>query len=147
MTTATKLAALPKAALVELAMRLATERNAARAEADANAAAARRWRKQALSMHEYHRWNAEQVRDIAQVEMDAIGPDPDASRHLDELANEIESYAGTRRAQNITWPRTRRPGPRCHRGNGAPCMKPLNDDGLCSRHDARTIRANRKAAA
>lgn len=146
MNTAEKLHALPKAALVELAMRLATERNAARAEADHATAAAKRWRQQVMAGHDYIHWTARQVRDFAQAELDAIGPDPDAARHLDNLLNEIDLIDAERRPA-ATPQRARRTGPRCHKGrDGKVCGKPLSEDGLCSRHDARTIRAARAAA-
>lgn len=144
-TPAQRLGALPKSALVELALRLASERNLARAEADAAKAAVRSWKAQARSIHDYHFWTAHQVRDIAQAELDATPPDPDAAQHIDDLAIEIDAYTTARRP--TVYARKRTPGPRCHKGHpGNFCGKPLDEHGLCSRHDARQRKALRDNA-
>lgn len=145
MNAADKLAALPKAALVELALRLGAERNVARSEAEAAKAAARSWRAQAGRIHDYHFWTAKQVRDLAQAELDALPADPDAVRHLDDLAVELDAFMSTRRP--TSYARKRTPGPRCHKGHpGNFCGKPLDENGLCSRHDARKKRQMRENA-
>ena len=140
MTPADKLAALPKAALVQLAMRLGAERNAAIDERDRAKAA--RDRAVAFATFEWHTWGPEKVKAHAQVILAGLPRDPDAREHLETLAAEVDAVDAQRRS----WPRALRSGPRCHRGVKAPCMKPLDDDGLCPRHDARKRRALRGAA-
>lgn len=140
-TTAEKLGALPKAALVELVMRLGAERNAAIDDRDRARAA--RDRAVAFAAFEWHTWGADKVKAHAKVILASLPRDPNAEEHLDTLAAEIEVVDAAGRRS----PRALRPGPRCHRGKASPCMKPLNDDGLCSRHDAKRIRDRRKAAA
>jgi hypothetical protein len=134
-----KLAALPKAALIDLVLSLAGERNIARTDAASADAEARRWKRRCVA-YTGDVINAERVRADAQTILDAIGPDPDADDHLAELA-----YAIGKRAVPISHPR--RLGPRCRKGRGRICGKPLNEHGLCSRHDARTIRAAKSVAA
>ena len=136
-----KLAALPKPALVELAIRLGAERNAARDERDA--ARAGRARAVAFASFQWRTWDARTVRTYAQTILDGLPRDPDADAHLDVLAAEVEAHDSVARG----YPRALRPGPRCRKGYEKPCMKPLNADGLCSRHDARQIRKARTEAA
>ena len=132
MTPRDKLAALPKAALVDLALRLASERNIARTDAATADAEARRWRRRS---HAYagESINADQERVRAQAILDAIGPDPDADDHLAELAHAI----GPRTSPTT---RPRQPGPRCRKGRKF-CGKPLDENGMCSRHDFKARRA------
>lgn len=140
---AVKLSALPKSQLIELALRLGAERNAARAEADAAKAAARSWKAQAGKVHDYHFWTEQQVRDFAQAELDALAPDPHATQHLDDLINEIDAFASSRRPKS--YERKRSNGPRCHKGHvGNFCGKPLDANGMCSRHDSRARKALRE---
>lgn len=133
-----KLAALPKAALVDLVLSLAGERNAARTDAATADAEARRWKRRCVA-YTGDVIDAERVRAEAEAILDAIGPDPDADDHLAELAYAI----GPRRSPVS---RPRQIGPRCRKGRGI-CGKPLNEHGLCSRHDARAIRAAKAVAA
>lgn len=148
MTPADKLAALPKAALVEVAIRLGIERNAARAEAEHATAAARRWRTKLIRAGgDYRYWGPEQVRDIAQAILDDLPADPDAENHLDQLLTEVAAHDARVRARVDVTPRRLPSGPRCHRGTKGPCMRLLTEDGLCTRHDAKKIRNARKAAA
>lgn len=140
MSTAAKLAALPKAALVELVLRLGAERNAAIDERDRAKAA--RDRAIAFASFEWHSWGADKVKAHAKVILAGLPRDPDAEAHLDTLAAEIEAVD----AQARNYPRALRPGPRCHKGTSSPCMKPLDGDGLCPRHDAKARRARRSAA-
>lgn len=126
MTPREKLQALPKAALIELALRLAHERNAMRA----NIAARDDWRN----------WGARETRDAAAIVLAGLFPDPDAEQHRDVLAHELDA----RRAPIV---RPRRPGPRCDKGTKA-CGRPLNAAGLCARCDHRATRVttvNREA--
>lgn len=141
MTTAPrhKLAALPKSALVDLVLSLAGERNIARTDAATADAEARRWKRRCVA-YTGGIINAERIRAEAQVILDTIGPDPDADDHLAELA-----YAIGKRATPVSRPR--QIGPRCRKGRGRICGKPLNEHGLCSRHDARTIKAAKQVAA
>ena len=136
MTPREKLHALPKAALVDLALKLAAERNVARTDAAAADADARRWKRRATSQVGAV-IDSEQVRAEAQTLLDEIGPDPEADDHLAELA-----YAIGPRATPANRPR--KTGPRCRKGSN--CGKPLNEHGLCSRHDAKALRAMRTAA-
>jgi hypothetical protein len=137
--TARKLAALPRAALIELVMRLGAERNAAMDERDR--AKVSRDRALAYATFEWRTWDADRVRRYAQTILDGLPTDPNAGMHLDTLAAEVEAHDSVQRRR----PRELRPGPRCHRGT-KPCMKPLNDDGLCPRHDAKKVRAARAVA-
>lgn len=132
MTPREKLHALPKAALVDLALSLASERNTARADAATADAEARRWKRRA---HCYagEAVNADRVRVEAQAILDAIGPDPDADDHLAELAHAIGP-----RTSPIDRPR--KAGPRCRKGTKF-CGKPLDEHGLCTRHDFKARRA------
>ena len=104
--TAQKLHALPKAALVELVIRLGIERNAATKERDEAKAA--RDRARAYAVYEWHSWDAPKVRRYAQTILDALPTDPDAGMHLDTLAAELEAHDSAVRSQ----PRPLRPGPR-----------------------------------
>lgn len=124
--TRERLAALPKEALVNLALRLAHERNT--------------WRKAMQTRDDWRHWDARQCRDAATAILAVTPPDPDAEDHLAALTYELN--AGRRPVPRHS---RRRPGPRCNRGVKE-CGKPLTD-GLCSKHDARIIKALRRDAA
>ena len=129
---------LPKDALVQLALQLATERNIARTDAATADAEARRWKRRAIAYRgAASLTGAEQVRAEAQAILDTIEPDPDADDHLAELAAAI----GPRATPSS---RPRKAGPRCRKGVKF-CGKPLDEHGLCSRHDYAARAAMRAA--
>lgn len=125
----TTLSGLPRQELINLIQRLARERNSARR-------AAAHW-------HGLVREDLDIDPDRTRRDADAIlallGRDPDYLEHRRTLLAALPDVP--------TPPlRPRRSGPRCAKGF-KPCGKPLGPEGLCSRHDYKTIRALRRAAA
>jgi hypothetical protein len=129
------IAGMNRLELTRLIRTLAAERDQARK-------AATYWRR--LSSVDYRMWSPQQTTDYAAAILAEIGPDPKAAEHLDDLAFEVEAHDLSRnpRAKSN---REARPGPRCHKGIKW-CGKPLNGDGLCSRHDWKRITKARVAA-
>lgn len=137
MTTArpTKnIAGMNRIELTRLVRRLTAERDAARY-------AARYWRR--LTDNDWRLWSPQQTHDYAAAILAEIGMDPKWADHRDTLAFELDA---NRRPQPQALVHPPSVGLRCWRGS-KPCGRPLRADGLCTRHDARAIRAARTAAA
>lgn len=126
----------PRQELINTIRRLATERDRARR-------AAAYWHERA-GVDGWRHWTAEQVRREAEAIMATLPADKDAADRRRVLLYALDEH---RAAQPWAAPaRPRRVVPRCGKGH-KPCGKPLRPDGLCSRHDFRTIRALREQAA
>lgn len=120
--------------LIRLVRRLATERNRARE-------AAAFYRR--LTVPTYHSWTSDEAREHAQAILNTLDVDPDAEEHRAALWDAVYLSSGDRPAHVRRDPQQ---GPRCTKGKRV-CGKPLDRDGLCSRHDARKRRAIRDGVA
>lgn len=130
----TNLATLPRAELTSLVRRLAIERNAARR-------AATYWHERATKVTPLDVTPERTWKDAAAI-LGEIGADPQCITHRRDLMAALDE---ARQAQPANLVHPRRPGPRCGKGY-KPCGKPLDDNGLCPRHDHKARRALREKA-
>lgn len=131
----THFTALPRNELVRLVRKLATERNQARQAADY-------WRDLAIARTPTD-VTPERTRRDALALLQQLGADPESTNHRRDLMTALDE---AKQPQPLNLVKTRKPGPRCAKGL-KPCLKPLDPDGLCPRHDHRARRAIREGAA